>query len=168
MSGRQAGNRKVLWTVQAGRPRWRRGVPQLFKMRRLSGDSHFLLGRGDAILEQTPQGRSGMPSGAGGHTPFNMAPVRRKDAMRKLFDVNGPDFLKVRISISMLQCTYSCEYCVAASGQSQTKSVDCSQGMTRPIWGGKRTRARFKGHRVGRIAPPTGSACAMTPMESRF
>jgi sulfatase maturation enzyme AslB (radical SAM superfamily) len=55
--------------------------------------------------------------------------------MTTLFQVNGPDFLKVRISISMLKCTYNCEYCVAASGQSQTKGIDCSQGMERPVWG---------------------------------
>jgi sulfatase maturation enzyme AslB (radical SAM superfamily) len=55
--------------------------------------------------------------------------------MTKPFRINGPDFLKVRISISMLKCTYSCEYCVAASGQSQTKAIDCSRGMERPVWG---------------------------------
>lgn len=55
--------------------------------------------------------------------------------MTKLFEIDGPDFLKVRISISMLRCTYNCEYCVAASGQSQTKGLDCSQGMKRPEWG---------------------------------
>jgi len=54
--------------------------------------------------------------------------------MTKLFNVDGPDFLKVRISISMLKCTFNCEYCVAASGQSQTKGTDCSQGMERPDW----------------------------------
>lgn len=51
------------------------------------------------------------------------------------FPLHGPDFLKVRISVSMLQCTYNCEYCVAASGQSQIKGTDCSQGMQRPVWG---------------------------------
>jgi len=55
--------------------------------------------------------------------------------MAKRFRVNGLDFLKVRVSISMLKCTYNCEYCVAASGQSQTKAIDCSRGMERPVWG---------------------------------
>jgi sulfatase maturation enzyme AslB (radical SAM superfamily) len=55
--------------------------------------------------------------------------------MTKLFQINGPDFLKVRISISMLKCTYSCEYCVAASGQSQTRKINSSRGMKRPVWG---------------------------------
>lgn len=83
---------------------------------------------------QTVDG-SGLPPSVGDYAPFNVASVRRKDDMTSLFDMNGPDFLKVRISVSMLQCTYSCEYCVAASGQSQTKGVDCSQGMARPVWG---------------------------------
>ncbi len=55
--------------------------------------------------------------------------------MEKLFAVGGPDFLKLRISVSMLRCTYSCEYCVAASGQSQATGVDASRGMGRPDWG---------------------------------
>lgn len=55
--------------------------------------------------------------------------------MTKMFNINGSDFLKVRVSVSMLKCTYNCEYCVAASGQSQTKGIDASQGMERPIWG---------------------------------
>ena len=55
--------------------------------------------------------------------------------MVNMFPLDGSDFLKVRVSVSMLQCTYSCEYCVAAASQSQTKKIDCRRGIARPVWG---------------------------------
>ncbi len=64
--------------------------------------------------------------------------------MAPLFDINGQDFLKVRISVRMLKCNYSCNYCVAGIGQSQVSGVDYSQGGTRNTWGieGGRALAR--------------------------
>lgn len=64
--------------------------------------------------------------------------------MDRLFAMGGPDFLKLRISVSMLRCTYSCEYCVAASGQFQTTGNDSKRGMGRPTWGehGRETATR--------------------------
>ena len=55
--------------------------------------------------------------------------------MKNKFERGGPDFLKVRISISMLKCTYNCEYCVAAAGQSQINKTTYINGMERPTWG---------------------------------
>ena len=51
------------------------------------------------------------------------------------FKIGGEKFLKVRISVRMLKCNFSCSYCVAAAGQSQVSGTDYSQGAKRNMWG---------------------------------
>jgi len=56
------------------------------------------------------------------------------------FKIDGEKFLKVRISVRMLKCNFSCSYCVAAAGQSQVSGTDYSQGAKRNMWGTKEGR----------------------------
>jgi sulfatase maturation enzyme AslB (radical SAM superfamily) len=60
--------------------------------------------------------------------------------MTDLFKIDGERFLKVRISVRMLKCNFSCSYCVAAAGQSQVSGTDYSQGAKRNMWGTKEGR----------------------------
>lgn len=55
--------------------------------------------------------------------------------MPNLFEIDGERFLKVRISVRMLKCNFSCSYCVAAAGQTQVSGVDYSKGAKRNTWG---------------------------------
>ncbi|EDY39198.1 hypothetical protein CPCC7001_2078 [Cyanobium sp. PCC 7001] len=52
-----------------------------------------------------------------------------------MFPPDGDHFLKIRVSVRMLKCNFSCQYCVAAAGQSQVSGVDYSTGAKRNVWG---------------------------------
>lgn len=58
-----------------------------------------------------------------------------KPTTSPLFPIDGDKFLKIRISVRMLKCNFSCSYCVAAAGQSQVSGVDYSKGAKRNTWG---------------------------------
>ena len=62
--------------------------------------------------------------------------------MPNLFKIDGEKFLKVRISVRMLKCNFSCNYCVAAAGQSQVSGTDYSMGAKRNMWGTQGGRER--------------------------
>lgn len=55
--------------------------------------------------------------------------------MANPFPLDGETFLKIRISVRMLKCNFSCSYCVAAAGQSQVSGIDYSRGTRRNMWG---------------------------------
>ncbi|MCP9849817.1 hypothetical protein [Cyanobium sp. Morenito 9A2] len=60
--------------------------------------------------------------------------------MANPFPLDGESFLKIRISVRMLKCNFSCNYCVAAAGQTQVSGVDYSRGAKRNMWGTEKGR----------------------------